>query len=346
MPPKTPFHLGYRMPPEWAPHEATWMVWPHNTETWSGGALRRVEDVYLDILKALSRREKIRLLVAPALDINKLRRRALKKGVRTGALEFHRVVTADSWIRDYGPVFLKGPEGEKAWCKWRFNAWGRKYSAHRKDDRVFGKAQKMTGAFRFDAEMVLEGGSIDVNGSGDCLTTEQCLLNPNRNRGFSRKTVESALKVYLGVRRVWWLKGGILGDDTDGHVDDVARFAGPKTVLAAYEEDPRDGNYDILRENWERLRFFGRKSGAALRLIKLPMPRPLLFRRKRLPASYANFYAANDAVLLPVYKDPADRTAVEIFKKVFPGRKIVPVDCCTLVEGLGAIHCLTQQEPA
>jgi agmatine deiminase len=334
------------MPPEWARHEATWMVWPHNTETWSGNSLRRVEDVYLKILKVLSRREKVRLLVKPSLDIGKLRRRALKKNVRTEALEFHRVVTADGWIRDYGPIFLKGPEGEKAWCKWRFNAWGGKYSGHKKDDRVFGKAQKMTGAFRFDAERVLEGGSIDVNGLGDCLTTEQCLLNPNRNRASSRKTVESALRVYLGIRRVLWLEGGILGDDTDGHVDDVARFAGPGTILAAYEEDPRDGNHEILRENWERLRFFRRRSGTAFRLIKLPMPRPLRSRGKRLPASYANFYAANGVVLLPVYGDPADRTAVGIFKKVFSGRKIIPVDCRTLVEGLGAIHCLTQQEPA
>jgi agmatine deiminase len=298
------------------------------------------------MIKELTRSEKIRLLVRDADDLSSFRRAARRSKIPLARVFAQIVPTGDAWIRDYGPLFLRHRNGEKALTKWVFNAWGKKYSGHLGDNDVFGPGSPL-GRVRhaFYPPMVFEGGSIDVNGLGDCLVTEQCLLNPNRNPGFSKKRIERMLRDYLGVRRVLWLAGGIAGDDTDGHVDDVARFTDPRTIVAAWEESKEEENYEVLQKNWRRLLRARTARGMSLRLVKLPMPKAVRIKGKRLPASYANFYIANRSVLLPVFDDPADAQAAAILKPLFPGRRIVPISARSLVRGLGAIHCVTQQEP-
>ena len=337
---------SYKMPPEWDHHEATWLSWPHNQEAWPAGALRKIQDIYTQMMEVILTGEKINLLVKDQRMREEVLERFRYFKISEKNLYFHYVPTVDIWIRDYGPIFIKSPNGKKGWCKWQFNAWGNKYENYVRDNGVFQKDSAMVAYPCLETGFVLEGGSIDVNGKGICLTTQQCLLNQNREPNRTKAKVESYLNDYLGIHKVIWLNQGIEGDDTDGHVDDVARFVNPNTVLAAYENDPLDENYEALKENWERLNQDSAYLGVNPNLVKLPMPGKISSDNMRRPASYANFYICNAAVLLPVFSQPQDEIAKSIFKELFPDRRIVPILSTALVVGLGAIHCVTQQEPA
>ena len=341
-----PRKLGFSMPAEWEMHKATWLSWPHNEETWPGTRLQKVEETYLQMLEALLPHEIVHLLVHDEKEEAYTRQLLKERGVETENFHPHRVPTVDTWIRDYGPTFLKTSQGKKSWCKWIFNAWGGKYPSLAEDTQVFTKHKDLIGNPYFDAGFILEGGSIEVNGQGICLTTEQCLLNPNRNSHFSCSDIETKLRDYLGVSEIIWIKEGIAGDDTDGHIDDIIRFVNPDTLVSAFEENSSDENYPILKENWKRLERAAKENGRNWNLVKLPMPGKVMSEdRDRLPASYANFYIANETVLLPIYGHQNDERAEKILRELFPGRAVVPIECTDLVYGLGSIHCVTQQEP-
>jgi len=340
---------GYRMPAEWEPHDSTWLAWPKNNVTWPGKLLKEVESVYLQMISALLPQEKVQLLV----DNEKTAKAVLNflpKKAKTQNLKFHLVRTVDAWIRDYGPVFVKNRRGEKAFVKWTFNAWGGKYDDLARDNDVVDRIGVLKKAKRFDPGIILEGGSIEVNGQGVCLTTEQCLLNPGRNPKLARKDIEQYLKRYLGIEKVIWLKEGIEGDDTDGHVDDITRFVGTDKILTAVENDIGDKNHAILKENLEILKREKDQNGNGFQLIELPMPGKVGLGRddapgERLPASYANFYIGNGVILAPIYSHANDKEALKVLRSVFPKRLVVGIECTSLVYGLGSIHCVTQQEP-
>jgi len=331
--------MGYRMPAEWEPHDGTWIAWPHNRDDWPG-RFAPIPWVYGEIVRKLSRMERVRILV-PGRALQAQAERVLRRvGAQMDGVEFVECATNRAWTRDYGPLFLKNRQGDVALSCWRFNAWA-KYQDFAMDAQV---AEKIAGLVKgpvWRSDMVLEGGSIDVNGEGLLLTTEECLLSPvqARNPGVTRAAIERKLRDYLGATQVLWLGAGIAGDDTHGHVDDVARFVGPRTVAVAWEQDRSDPNYAPLRENAARLR------RAGLRVIKLPLPRPLLFEGRRLPASYANFYIANGLVLAPTFNDPSDRVALAALARLFPRREVCGINCTELIWGLGALHCMTQQQP-
>jgi agmatine deiminase len=338
--PGTPRSLGYRMPAEWAPHAATWLAWPHNREDWPG-KFAPIAWVYCDIVRKLARVERVRILVEDE-DLEQDARGKLKRaGADLNAVEFFRGGTDRVWTRDYCPLFVKGPQGEVAITNWRFNGWA-KYDNWKRDDSVPSALAKRLKMRQWKPGLVLEGGSIDVNGAGLLLTTEECLLSPvqARNPGLSREQIEQALSDYLGVDKVVWLGRGIAGDDTHGHVDDLARFVSPETVVLVSEPDRSDANYEPLRENREILRRY------PLRVVKVPMPAPVVFNGQRLPASYANFYIANRLVLVPTFNDPADRVALDTLARLFTDREVVGIHALDLVWGLGTLHCMTQQQPA
>ncbi|MBN1689130.1 MAG: agmatine deiminase family protein [Candidatus Omnitrophica bacterium] len=341
-----PHELGFRMPAEWELHEATWMVWPHQRSSWQGrDRLERVRKRLLDIFEVLLNDEKVNLLVQNQAEKIDIQKQLKDRGGPFKRLQFYLISTADVWIRDYGPIFIRNPEGRKAWVKWQFNAWGRKYPERLKDNQVFSPRRPFFRMPCYFPDQVLEGGAIDVNGEGEGLTTESCLLHPNRNPGFSKREIEISLRQYLGIRNIVWLSGGIAGDDTDGHVDNLARFVSKDTILAAYEKKTADENYEPLRKNWRRLKAASLRRTRPYELVKLPMPGRVMHGRTRLPASYANFYIANQVVLLPVFEDPQDDKAIQIIKEHFPKKRIVPIPARDIVFGLGTIHCLTQQEP-
>jgi len=334
-----------RMPAEWEPHEATWLGWPHERTDWPG-KFAPVRWVYAEIVRNLVPREKVRILVQDKAHREKARRTLSQAGVGDGAVEFHTCPTNRGWLRDSGPIFVRNEAGEAVIANSKFNAWA-KYGDYRKDNRVPDYVSRRLGIPQVKTGLVLEGGAIDVNGRGALLTTGECLLSPvqARNPGLSRQDVEAVLARYLGASHVLWLNRGIAGDDTHGHIDDIARFVNANTVVAAIEDDPSDDNYQPLRENLGRLRRMKDQDGRPLRVLKLPMPVPVSFGNQRLPASYANFYIANGAVLVPVFNDPNDRVALNTLSRALPGREAIPIYCRDLVLGLGAIHCLTQQQP-
>ena len=339
------------MPAEWERHEATWLVWPANKITWPGRHLKIVESIYLDMMKALLPGEKVHLLVPDERCGRTVLKRLESKKAGTTNLVLHPAKTVDTWIRDYGPIFVKGRDGKLAFTKWIFNAWGGKYKDLARDNAVVDRIRYLKNYSRTDIPMVLEGGSIDVNGRGICLTTEQCLLNSNRNPKLSKKNIEDRIKKNLGIKKIIWLKEGIEGDDTDGHVDDITRFVAPGTILTAVEDDASDKNHEILKENLEILKQSRDLAGKKFKIEQLPMPGRVEVTEGhsasgRLPASYANFYIGNAVVLLPVYSHKNDKLSVSTLKKLFPKRKIVPIECTSLVFGLGSIHCVTQQQPA
>jgi agmatine deiminase len=346
-----PAALGYRMPAEWEPHAATWLAWPHEKTDWPG-KFTPIPWVYADIVRHLSAVERVRILIANA-DAERAVRGILKKaGANLSAVEFFRVPTNRGWIRDFGPIFVRNEKGERAVTNWHFNAWA-KYDDWKKDDaandRLAAKLKWKQWRPEFRGRrMVLEGGSIDVNGRGTLLTTKECLLSPvqARNQDVSRKELEELFRDYLGITHVLWLKNGIVGDDTHGHVDDLARFVNPTTVVTVVEADPLEVNYDPLRENLALLREMKDQDGRPMRVETLPMPAPVYFDEQRLPASYANFYVANQIVLAPTFNDPNDALALTKLADLFPERKIIGIACLDLVLGLGTIHCMTQQEPA
>jgi agmatine deiminase len=342
---KSPRQLGYRMPAEWAPHEATWLAWPHNDETWPD-ALDRVKDIWTQMIKAIAPGEKVYLLVNDSEAESEAKSRLGRAGAAMEDVSFLKIPTVDAWMRDYGPTFVTRDEraAPLAFNDWIFNGWG-KYESYEQDDGVAHAIAALLAVPVFAHDVVLEGGSIEVNGRGVCMTTEQCLLNPNRNPHLGRGDIERLLGETLGVDRIVWLSEGIAGDDTDGHIDDIARFVDPTTIVCAVEEDPRDENYAPLRENYERLQSERDREGKKFEVVKLPMPGPVISDGARLPASYANFYIANGAVLVPTFDHPNDRRALGILEDFFPGRVLVGIPSALLVIGLGAIHCVTQQQP-
>ncbi len=342
--PATPASLGYRMPAEWQPHSGTWLAWPHNRETWPNTPLQEVEAVYLDIIRALVVGETIHILVNDEAGRDRAASLIERQGISNGKIRFYIIPTDDAWIRDYGPNFLIREDRKVAMNLWRFDSWGGKYEWEQ-DDRAGGEIAGHLHLPSFEPGIVLEGGAIEVNGNGVCLTTEPCLLNKNRNGGLSRETMESYLKNYLGIEKVIWLTGGIAGDDTDGHIDNLARFVNPGTIVCALEENPEEINYNPLKDNYNTLLLSTDNNGGKFEVVQMPMPGPLHNGGERLPASYSNFYIGNRAVLLPTFGHPNDSRAWEILAHCFPDREIIGIPCQVLVRGLGALHCITQQQP-
>ncbi len=342
---------GWWMPAEWERHEATWIAWPHERRDWPG-KFAAIPWVYGEIVRQLHQSERVAIEVQDAEAETRVRRLLERCGIALPSITFYRFPTDRVWTRDHGPIFVRDGQGRLAVTDFRFNAWA-KYDNWKRDDKVPARVARALGLPHVQPvwkgkRVVLEGGSIDVNGAGLLLTTEECLLSPiqARNPGLSREDVEAIFARYLGIRKVLWLGKGIAGDDTHGHVDDLARFVGPRTVVAVVEENPNDENYQPLQENLDRLRGMTDLEGKPLDVVKLPMPGPVVFQGQRLPASYANFCVANDRVLVPTFNDPHDRIALGTLAELFPGRQVVGIHAVDLVWGLGTLHCLTQQQPA
>lgn len=342
----TPAKLGYCMPAEWGNHDAIWLAWPYDPATFPN-RVEKAERAYISIIKSIHESENVNLFVVNRGVKNKITGMLKRENVGLNNLKFHITDYADVWLRDYGPTFVVNRKEKKlAMVKWNFNAWGNKYEGLKKDSRIPFEMNKSMKLQMFEAGIVLEGGSIDANGKGTLLTTEQCLLNKNRNPNLAKEEIENHLKEFLGARHIIWLREGIVGDDTDGHIDDIARFVNPNTVLCAYEENEDDANYEILKENYMILTSSSDENGNKLNVIKLPMPGFADDKGGRLPASYANFYISNKVVLVPAFNHENDGKALEIIQKCFPGRKAIGIDCRDMVYGLGTIHCISQQQPA
>jgi len=353
----TPVALGYRMPAEWEPHAATWLAWPHEPSDWPG-KFEAVPWVFAEIARALQDGERIRVIVRNAAERASARSVLARSGVSLRRVDFVPAPTDRSWTRDFLPTFVvcrRGRRRELAAVKWRFNGWAR-YPNHARDEAAGRLVAKRLAVPTFEPEaavrgrrarVVLEGGAVDVDGQGTLLATEQCLLTGRqaRNRSLGKAGTESVLREYLGAETVLWLGQGIAGDDTGGHVDDFARFVAPGLVVLAEEKNRRDPNYRPLHEARERLSGARDARGRRLEIVRLPMPRPVVFDGERLPASYANFYVGTGAVLVPTFNDPKDRVALGIFSELFPKRTVVGIHSTDFVLGLGTIHCSTQQEP-
>lgn len=342
---KTPAALGFRMPAEWEPQEAVWFSWPHNLKTWPG-YFRPIPVKFAEIVAAASRFEAVRINAAKVLH-----KRAWSLIEKAGADLTHVTLydhpTNDAWCRDHGPIFVKNDKtGEVAVTDWEHNAWGGKYPPYDLDNTIPPKIAAALGLRRFEKKMIMEGGSLDVNGAGLLLTTESCLLNKNRNPAMSKAEIEQALRDYLGVKTILWLGDGIIGDDTDGHIDDMTRFFSADGIVTVLESNKRDPNYPILLENLERLHALRTPAGKKFNVVALPMPKPCFCDGQQLPASYANFLVINGAVLMPAFRQPKrDAEAAEALAACFPGREIIPIDCLELVWGLGTLHCISQQQP-
>jgi agmatine deiminase len=344
----TPAKKGYSMPAEWAPHKATWLSWPKDPLTFPPRIINRVEETYCKMVHALQPGEKVNILVDDGNQEEHARRVLAKNGAGEENLVFRKIKSTDVWMRDYGPTFLVSRAGGSGAVRFIFNAWGNKYDELLEDNRTGDAVAEAAAAEKpgleiFRPGIVMEGGSIDVNGRGALLTTEQCLLNRNRNPGLGKAKIEEYLKEYLGVSQVIWLKKGIEGDDTDGHVDDFCRFASEKAALLCEEKSRGDPNFAPLRENRKIL-----EDSLGLEIVPLSMPSPIIDHEenRRLPASHANFYIGNRAVLLPIFGGKSDRQAIEALQGCFPAREIVPIRCNELVYGYGGMHCVTQQEPS
>jgi agmatine deiminase len=348
---QTPNALGFRMPAEWEPHAATWLGWPHERTDWPG-KFAPIPWAFAEIVRNLSFVERVYLLVESENAERQVRTILKKAGANLNSIEFFRVPTDRGWMRDSGPICVKNARGEVAYNNCVFNGWA-KYNNHKKDAAVVAKANRRLKRRLFlpvhnGRRVVLEGGSIDVNGCGTLLTTEECLQSEvqERNPGFTKRDYEEIFRDYLGITNVLWLGNGIAGDDTHGHVDDLTRFVDPNTVVTIVEENREDANYRPLQDNLRRLRSMTDQDGKPLRVETLPMPAPVDFNGQRLPASYANFYIANKLVIVPTFNDANDRLALQILAKLFSDREIVGIHCRDLVLGLGTLHCMTQQEPA
>jgi agmatine deiminase len=347
----TPNSLGFRMPAEWERHEATWLGWPHELTDWPG-KFAPIPWAFAEIVRHLSKVERVYLLVENRESESRVRTILNKSGAHLDAVDFFRVPTDRGWMRDSGPLCVRNDAGEVAYNHFVFNGWA-KYPNHKKDSVAVTKVNQKLKRRIWHPEhnhrrVVLEGGSIDVNGRGTLLTTEECLLSKaqERNPGFAKEDYAQVFRDYLGVTNVLWLKNGIAGDDTHGHVDDLTRFVNPSTVVTIVEEDPKDANYAPLHENLALLKSMKDQDGRPLRVEPLPMPAPVYFDGQRLPASYANFYIANKIVLVPTFNDPNDRVALNTLASLFPGCEVVGIACRDLVLGLGTLHCMTQQQPS
>jgi agmatine deiminase len=348
--PPSPAAQGYRLPAEWQPHRATWLAWPLNPDDWPG-KFEPIPWVYVEIVRHLHRCEQVCIVALPEVEAA-ARGLLLRAGVDLSRIEFLPFPTDRGWLRDSGAMVLSDGAGRRAGLDWHFNGWA-KYDNWQHDEELARRMCDHLGLpswqpLRHGRRVVLEGGAIDVNGAGLVLTTEECLLSDvqARNPGLAREDVEEVLCDFLGVKKVLWLGRGIAGDDTHGHVDDLARFVGPRTVVTVVEDDAAEDNYEPLRDNLARLRTMTDVQGRALEVVTLPMPAPLHLDGQRLPASYANFYIANKVVLVPTFNDPRDRQALTTLAGLFPGREVLGIHAVDLVWGLGTLHCLTQQEPA
>ena len=342
----TPAQLGYRMPAEWEPHAATWLSWPRRDGISFPGSFNAILPTLAKMVDALADSEPVHINVCGPEHEREVREVLSRNRARSQHVRFFHIRTNEPWCRDHGPIFLtRAGDPKPAIVDWDYNAWGWKYPPFDFDDVVpteIGKALKLE---VFHPGIVLEGGSIDVNGTGSLLTTSSCLLNPNRNPDLTKANIERTLRDYLGVTNILWLGDGIEGDDTDGHVDDLTRFVSQKSVVTCVEDQGDDPNYEPLQENLAKLREMDAEDGTPLEVHVLPMPGKIVRDGQRLPASYANFYIANKVVLLPTFGDSADGWALSVLQTVFPTRKVIGIDCRELIWGLGAFHCLTQQQP-
>lgn len=333
------------MPAEWEPHRATWLAWPTNLD-WAGH-LEQVQTVWVEMVRELSLGETVRLLVDDEAAAREILSRLAAAGADPRRVALHATPTVDVWMRDYGATFITRPDVDAplACIDWTFNAWGNKYPAYVRDDQVAPLMAQSLGAVCFHPGIVLEGGAIEVNGEGTCLTTEQCLLNPNRNPHLGREEIEQCLQDYLGVDGVIWLAGGLAGDDTDGHIDNLARFVNPTTVVCVLDDSAPEEERRTLRDNFDRLVSARDARGRKFTVIPLPLPGEIAWDGVKLPASYGNFYIGNETVLVPVYNRPNDAVALGILQELFPKRKVMGLPCIDMIYGVGAIHCVTQQEP-
>jgi agmatine deiminase len=345
--PKT---LGYRMPAEWEPHVATWLTWPRPEGISFPGHYETIPPVYAELIRHLTDGEDVNINVWHKEMEAAVRQILAREKTPLDRVRFHHFPAYEPWCRDHGPVFLareKNGRRERAIVDWGYNAWGGKYPPYDLDDAIPQHVAKLRDLPLFSPGIVMEGGSIEVNGRGTLLTTTACLLNPNRNPNLGKIEIEKYLRDYFGVDQILWLGEGIAGDDTDGHIDDLTRFINPTTLVTVVEEDPADANYAILQENLKRLQHFRDREGKNFHIVPLPMPGVIEREGQRLPASYANFYIANRSVIVPTYRHKKnDKATLEILQREFPSRRVIGVDSTELIWGLGSFHCITQQEPA
>ncbi len=342
---KNPAQLGYRMPAEWEPHAATWLSWPRREGISFPESFDRVLPALREMVGALAESEQVCINVCNGA--HEAEAREVLQGLSMERITFYRIPTNEPWCRDHGPIFLtRDVDPKLAVVDWDYNAWGNKYPPFALDDALPTRVAEILQVPVFYPRMILEGGSIEVNGAGGLLTTESCLLNKNRNPNLSREQIERRLRHFLGVREILWLGNGIAGDDTDGHIDDLARFVSEKKVVVVVEENPNDENYDAVHENLGRLIQIKIGADTQIDILTLPMPKKIVREGLRLPASYANFYIANTCVLAPTFDDPADEIALSILRELFPTRGVIGIDSRELIWGLGTFHCLTQQQPA
>lgn len=335
----------YTMPAEWEPHSAVWLAWPYDEETFPEGRVEKAETAYAGMIKALQDSERVNLVV---LD-DDMKRRACDviglAGADPSAIRVFMTEYADVWLRDTAPLYVRNGSGKISLLKWVFNSWGNKFPELLIDAEIPGMIAYWDGLQLIEPGLVLEGGAVDVNGRGICLTTEQCLLNENRNPGITREEIEAHLKIYIGAEKTIWLRRGLVNDHTDGHIDELARFVAPRRIVAAFEEDENDPNYEILADNYHTLSQARDTNGEPFEIVKLPMPHMTYNDGKKAPVSYTNFYIGNKVVLMPLFNDENDGKALKILANCFPDREIAGIDCTDIIYGGGALHCITQQVP-
>lgn len=342
----TPKELGFYFPAEFAPHRATWLSWPHKEASWPG-KIETIYKPYAQFVRELAKGENVCINVADKVMQVGANFHLVEAGVDMLKVKFYLHPTNDAWCRDHGPAFLVNPsDGKKAIIDWGYNAWGNKYPPFDLDDVIPSLIGEKLKLKVFHPGIVMEGGSVEFNGAGTLMTSTACLLNPNRNPQLTQEQIEEYLIQYYGVDQVLWIDEGIIGDDTDGHIDDTVRFVNDDTVLAVIEENKNDGNYDLLQRNLKQLKQMRLISGRQLNIVELPMPDELVYEDQRLPASYANFYIANRSVIVPTFRSDKDEKALQIIQQCFPGREVVGIDSTDIIWGLGSFHCLSQQEPA
>lgn len=343
----TPAQQGYSFPAEWEKHKATWLSWPHKEASWPG-KLDIIFPQYAQFIKLIAEGEEVRINVANAAMESFARGFIEKAGADMKNIFFHHFPTNDAWCRDHGPAFLTNPsaDNKKVIVDWGYNAWGGKYPPFDFDDIIPTKIAELYGIPVFHPGIVMEGGSVEFNGRGTLLTSTSCLLNPNRNPSKSREQIEEYLEEYYGIEHILWLGEGIVGDDTDGHIDDITRFVNEDTVVTVVEQNKSDDNYFLLKDNLKDLLKMRLENGKQLNVVELPMPSPVIFDDQRLPASYANFYICNKHVIVPTFRDKNDDNALETIQQCFPDRKVTGLDSTDIIWGLGSFHCLSQQEPA